>query len=97
MTNRNSATTESDSGPQRTSRDGHGATTDQLLPAPDVVKPQSHDRPPDLVKKIGKTTYKVWAHFSETSRETLDDKINRMLREDVRRMMQSDGDIVNIL
>ena len=26
--------------------------------------------PPALVKKIGKTTYRVWAHFSTTSTET---------------------------
>jgi len=45
------------------------------------------DTPPSMVKKIGKTTYRVWAHFSETSTETLDDKIKRMLREEVRQMM----------
>ena len=27
--------------------------------------------PPALVKKIGKTTYRVWAHFSTTSTETM--------------------------
>ena len=43
--------------------------------------------PPALVKKIGKTTYLVWAHFSETSTETMEDKIKRMLREEVRQMM----------
>ncbi|MBQ6206111.1 MAG: transposon-encoded TnpW family protein [Oscillospiraceae bacterium] len=42
-----------------------------------------------MVRKIGKTTYKVWAHFSETSGETLDDKIKRMLKSDVRRMARS--------
>ena len=45
------------------------------------------DTPPSMVKKIGKTTYLVWAHFSETSTETMEDKINRMLREEVRQMM----------
>ena len=33
------------------------------------------DTPPSMVKKIGKTTYRVWAHFSETSTETMEDKI----------------------
>ena len=42
---------------------------------------------PTLVKKIGKTTYLVWAHFSEISTETMEDKIKRMLREEVRQMM----------
>ena len=44
-------------------------------------------RQPDLVKRIGKTTYKVIAHFSTTSTETMSDKINRMLRNEV---MQTD-------
>ena len=35
--------------------------------------------PPALVKKIGKTTYRVWAHFSTTSTETMEDKIKRLL------------------
>ena len=34
------------------------ATADMTFPRP---KP---DTPPSMVKKIGKTTYLVWAHFS---------------------------------
>lgn len=41
---------------------------------------------PDLIKKIGKTTYLVKIHFSETSRETMSDKIKRMLRNEVSQM-----------
>ena len=41
---------------------------------------------PDLVRKIGKTTYKVKVHFSTTSKETMSDKIIRMLRNEVRQM-----------
>lgn len=48
------------------------------------------DTPPALVKKIGKITYRVWAHFSETSTETMEDKIKRMLREEVRQMMENE-------
>ena len=33
---------------------------------------------PALVKKIGKTTYKVRVHFSDTSTETMSDKIKRI-------------------
>ena len=44
---------------------------------------------PDLVKQIGKTTYKVIAHFSETSKETMSDKINRMLRNEISQMQSS--------
>ena len=41
---------------------------------------------PVLVKKIGKTTYRVTIHFSTTSRETMSDKIKRMLRNEIGRM-----------
>ena len=48
------------------------------------------DREPDdapaLVKKIGKTTYKVRVHFSQTSTETMSDKIKRMLRNEIQQM-----------
>ena len=57
------------------------ATAGMTFPRP---KP---DTPPSMVKKIGKTTYLVWAHFSKTSTETMEDKIKRMLREEVRQMM----------
>ena len=36
-----------------------------------------------LVRTIGKTTYKVVAHFSATSTETMADKIKRLLRNEV--------------
>ena len=41
---------------------------------------------PALVKKIGKTTYKVRIHFSTTSTETMSDKIKRMLKNEVSNM-----------
>ncbi len=41
---------------------------------------------PDLVKKIGKTTYRVRIHFSATSNETMRSKIKRMLRNEVQQM-----------
>jgi hypothetical protein len=46
---------------------------------------QGNERPA-LVKKIGKTTYRVTIHFSATSRETMSDKIKRMLRNEVSQM-----------
>ncbi|WP_430739152.1 transposon-encoded TnpW family protein [[Clostridium] symbiosum] len=39
-----------------------------------------------LVKKIGKTTYKVRVHFSNTSTETMSDKIKRMLKNEIQQM-----------
>jgi hypothetical protein len=51
-----------------------------------VSLPVQEDERPTLVKKIGKTTYRVTIHFSATSRETMSDKIKRMLRNEISRM-----------
>ena len=48
------------------------------------------ETPPSMVKKIGNITYRAWAHFSETSTETMEDKIRRMLQNEVRQMMESE-------
>ena len=44
------------------------------------------ENPPALVKKIGRTTYIVRIHFSETSTETMSDKIKRMLKNEIQQM-----------
>ncbi len=62
-----------------TSREGNA------LPLP-VTEGGSAPPAPDLVKKIGKTTYRVKVHFSETSKETMSDKIKRMLRNEISQM-----------
>lgn len=41
------------------------------------------NEPLALVKKIGKTTYRVRVHFSTTSTETMNDKIKRMLKNEI--------------
>ena len=48
--------------------------------------PITQEDAPALVKKIGKTTYKVRVHFSTTSTETMSDKIKRMLRNEIQQM-----------
>ena len=48
--------------------------------------PITREDAPALVKKIGKTTYKVRVHFSTTSTETMGDKIKRMLRNEIQQM-----------
>lgn len=48
---------------------------------PAALLPAQGD-PPMLVKKIGKTTYNVVVHFSETSKETLEDKVKRLILND---------------
>ena len=40
-------------------------------------------KPPVIVKRIGNTTYMVNVHFSTTSKETMSDKIIRLLRNEV--------------
>ena len=45
-------------------------------PAPDVP-------PPSMVQKIGNTIFEVSFHFSTTSRETMSDKINRLIRREL--------------
>ena len=41
---------------------------------------------PALVKKIGRTTYIVWVHFSKTSKETMSEKTKRMLKNEIQKM-----------
>ena len=41
---------------------------------------------PIFRKTIGQTTYLVHVHFSQTAKETMEDKIKRLLREEVCRM-----------
>ena len=41
---------------------------------------------PALVKKIGRSTYIVRVHFSKISRETMSDKIKRMLKNEIQQM-----------
>jgi len=54
--------------------------------AADNTSPVQEDESPALVKKIGKTTYRVTIHFSTTSSETMSDKIKRMLRNEISQM-----------
>lgn len=44
---------------------------------------QTQERRPHFVKTTGKTTYLVTCHFSETSKETLQDKLKRMIVRDI--------------
>ena len=44
---------------------------------------QNNNRQSCFRKVIGNTTYMVRVHFSETSKETMEDKVKRLIREDV--------------
>ena len=52
----------------------------------DTATARSPEDIPALVKTIGKTTYKVRVHFSDTSNETMKDKIMRMLKNEMSQM-----------
>ena len=54
--------------------------------AAEIVATAGAENPPALVKKIGRTTYIVRIHFSETSTETMSDKIKRMLKNEIQQM-----------
>ena len=64
-------------------------TATAIAPASGDVPAQ--ENPPALVKKIGKMTYIVRVHFSTTSKETFSDKVKRMLRNEVREMMEREA------
>lgn len=52
----------------------------------DTTPARAPENTPAMVKKIGKTTYKVHVHFSNTSTETMSDKIKRMLKKEIQQM-----------
>lgn len=41
------------------------------------------NEPVKLLKRIGSTTYEVSVHFSRTSKETMEDKILRLIEREV--------------
>jgi hypothetical protein len=67
-----------------TRRKGISMNTEQTNTATAIPKKETAQ--PDFVKRIGKTTYKVNVHFSATSKETMSDKIKRLLRCEAGRM-----------
>ena len=48
---------------------------------PETVSPP--DKPVIMLERIGSTTYQVAVHFSQTSRETMNDKVTRMIHREV--------------
>ncbi len=46
------------------------------------VAPVLEERP-SMTRKIGHTTYDVYVHFSQTSKETLTDKVMRLIRNEI--------------
>ena len=44
---------------------------------------EAHAEPLNLTKRIGSTTYVVSVHFSRTSKETIEDKLFRLMEREV--------------
>jgi len=55
--------------------------TQERRPIIDTTK-RTNDKTAVLYKRIGSTTYKVRVHFSETSKETINDKIVRLIQNE---------------
>jgi hypothetical protein len=45
----------------------------------------AHAEPVKIVKRIGSTTFVVAVHFSQTDRETIQDKVKRLIEQEVGR------------
>ena len=55
---------------------------------------QNDNQQPCFRKVIGNTTYVVCVHFSETAKETLEDKIKRLIGEAVRETAWNDEKMI---
>ena len=44
--------------------------------------PPAPDAPPDMIKTVDGTTFDIYFHFSQTSRETFTDKVLRLIQSD---------------
>jgi len=47
------------------------------------INAMNDQRQPKMIKKLGNTTYDVFVHFSTTSKETMTDKVMRLIRNDI--------------
>ena len=68
-----------------------------MIPATDTANASApentavQENPPALIKTIGGMTYIVRVHFSTTSKETFSDKVKRLLRNEVRQLMEQEA------
>lgn len=47
-----------------------------------LVSPTEGEGPPHFTKTVGGTTYEVTVHFSKTSKETMADKLLRLIQRE---------------
>ena len=56
------------------------------IAVPDAVTPETispSDKPVIIYKRIGSTRYKVAVYFSKTSKETMSDKVTRIIHREI--------------
>jgi hypothetical protein len=51
--------------------------------------PTTHPEPLVLRRRIGSTDFEIAVFFSDTSKETLDDKITRLIKSEARREVKN--------
>ena len=56
--------------------------TTRTAPAVPFPLPVKETGKPDLVKNIDGTTFDIYVHFSQTSKETFTDKVVRLIKND---------------
>ena len=54
--------------------------TPRTAPADHSSLPVQETRVPDLVQNVNGTTFDIYLHFSQTSKETFTDKLVRLIR-----------------
>lgn len=55
----------------------------KMIDTVNASRPMNDTRIPQMVTKLGHTTYEVNIHFSKTSKETMIDKVLRLIRNEV--------------
>ena len=55
----------------------------QATTAINTTAPTVEQSRPQMTQKHGNTTYEVYIHYSQTSKETLTDKVMRLIRNDI--------------
>lgn len=57
---------------------------------PNAARSKVPEEVPVLIRKIGKTTYKVRVHFSDTSTETMSDTSTETMSDKIKRMLKNE-------
>ena len=52
---------------------------------------ETKEKIPTVIKKIGEMTYKVRVHFNEDSKEDLQERMERIIREEVKNPQNKSG------